>query len=148
MKNSTYFFNITNTNYSKMDIFGLFYYIRIYFLFAVIPIGLLGNLISLLIFTRPNLNKKTNTGFLYSILCIVNIFTIAEFTFIANPQRFLYYIVTLNCHMELFLQKSLHYLLSWMQVLICFDRFLLVIYPVKSKKMAKKVNFSILIGVI
>ena len=143
MKNFNNYFNITQTNY-KMDIFDLFYYIRYYFLFAVIPIGLLGNFIALLIFTRPNLNKKTNTGFLYSILCVVNLFTIADFVFVDNPQRFLHYSVTLNCNMALFLQKSLLYLLSWMQVLICFDRFLLVMFPVKSKKLAKKVNFSIL----
>ena len=145
MKNFSNFFNITQKTNYNMDIFELFYYIRYYFLFAVIPIGLLGNLISLLIFTRPNLNKKTNTGFLYSILCIVNIFTIADFVFIENPLRFLNYSVKLHCHLDTFFQKSLLYLLSWMQVLICFDRFLLVIYPVKSKKMAKKVNFSILI---
>ena len=144
------YLNILNAtqNKNKVDIYEIFYHIRTYFLFAVIPIGLLGNFIALLIFTRPNLNKKTNTGFLYSILCVANIFTIADFVFIDNPLRFLHYSVTLHCHLETFLQRSLFDLLSWMQVLISFDRFLLVMFPVKSKKIAKKVNFSILIGMI
>ena len=117
--------------------------IRYYFLFAVIPIGLLGNFIALLIFTRPNLNKKTNTGFLYSILCVLNILTISEFAFIEKSIDFLHYSVTLHCFLNVFIKKSLFCFLSWMQALICFDRFLLVIFPVKSKTMAKKVDFRI-----
>ena len=131
-----------------MDVYDIFYLIRIYFFFAVIPIGILGNLISLLIFTRPNLNKKTNTGFLYSILCVLNILTISDFAFITNPQRFLNYSIILHCNLKPFLQNSLLCLQSWFQVLIGFDRFLFVIFPVKSKIMAKKVNFIILLRLI
>lgn len=129
---------------TSLFIHKIFDLIRYYFLFAVIPIGLFGNFISLFIFTRPNLNKKTNTGFLYSILCVLNILTIAEFAFTEKSIDFLHYRVTLHCFLNIFIKKSLFCFLSWMQVLICFDRFLLVIFAVKSKIMAKKVDFGIL----
>lgn len=125
-----------------MEIFIISYSIRRYLFYAIIPVGLIGNFISLLIFTRPNLNKKTNTGFLYSIFCVLNILTIVEYVFIYKPMNIFHYNVTLPCKLEPFLQKSLLIFLSWMQVLISFDRFLLVIFPVKSKIMAKKVNFD------
>lgn len=127
-----------------MDVYEIFYIIRIYFLFAVIPIGILGNFIALLIFTRPNLNKKTNTGFLYSILCVLNILTISDFLFISNPQRFLNYSVILYCNLKPFFQNTLLCLQSWFQILISFDRFIFVIFPVKSKIMAKKVYINII----
>ena len=129
---------------NSMSIFLIIYYVRYYFLFALIPIGLLGNFISLLIFTRPNLNKKTNTGFLYSFLCVLNILTITEFAFI-EKQIVFNYSVKLPCNMEFFVRKSLINSISWIQVLICFDRFLLVIFPLKSKIMSKKVNLCVLI---
>ena len=112
---------------------------------VVIPIGIFGNFISLLIFTRQNLNKKTNTGFLYSILCVINIFTLLELGFISQPLIFLNYTIHLHCNLRPFISTSLVYSLSWMQVLISFDRFLLVIFPMKSKFMTKKVDFVILI---
>lgn len=114
--------------------------IRRYIFYATIPIGLIGNSISLFIFTRPNLNKKTNTGFLYSILCVLNLLTISEYAFILHSHYF-NYSVKLYCHLEFFIGQSLIYSIVWMQVLICFDRFILVIFPAKSKTMAKKVNF-------
>ena len=123
---------------------GLINNIKSYVHAVVIPIGIFGNFISLMIFTRPNLNKKTNTGFLYSILCIINILTLFEFGFISQPLTFLNYRIHLHCNLEPFISNSLVYSLSWMQVLISFDRFLLVIFPLK-KFMAKKVDLIILI---
>ena len=119
----------------------LIHIIKNYFHAIEIPIGIFGNFISLLIFTRPNLNKKTNTGFLYSVLCVLNIFTLSELGFISQPLNFFKYTIRLHCHLRPFISTSLVYSLSWMQVLISFDRFLLVIFPLKSKFMAKKVDF-------
>ena len=130
---------------NSWEIWDLIYSIRKYFHAAAIPIGLIGNFISLLIFTRPNLNKKTNAGFLYSILCALNIIKLVELGFISQPLIFLNYTIRLHCYLNPFITTSLIYSLSWMQVLISFDRFLLVIFPFKSKFMAKKVDFVILI---
>ena len=117
-------------------IYSFLYYYRT----ALIPIGILGNFISLLIFTRPNLNKKTNTGFLYSIICILNIITIAEDTFVYRP-KFFNYKITLPCKLEVFVRRCLLDSLPWVQVMICFDRFIVTTFPGKAKIMSKKVMF-------
>lgn len=111
-----------------------------YCLFVVLAIGIIGNLVSLLIFTRQNLNKKTNTGTLYSSLCILNIVTIIEAIFLGSYTNLLFgYTITYPCYLDVFISRSLYQILSWNQVLICFDRFILVIYPIKASKMQKKV---------
>ena len=102
--------------------------------------GIVSNIISLLIFIRPNLNKKTNTGFLYSILCVLNMIAIAEDTFVYRPKLF-NYVVELPCNLELFIRKCLLDSLPWIQVLICFDRFIATTFPGKALIMSKKVIF-------
>ena len=116
-------------------IYNFLYYYRT----ILIPIGILGNFISLLIFIRPNLNKKTNTGFLYSIICVLNIITIVEDTFVYRP-KFFNYIINLPCNLEVFIRKCLVESLPWVQVLTCFDRFLVTTFPGKAKIMSKKVT--------
>ena len=123
-----------------MSLEKIIYRILYYYRTALIPIGILGNFISLLIFTRPNLNKKTNTGFLYSIICVVNIITIAEDTFVYRPKFFTYNI-TLPCNLEVFVRRCLLDSLPWVQVLICFDRFIVTTFPGKAKIMSKKVMY-------
>ena len=117
-------------------IYNFLYYYRT----TLIPIGILGNFISLLIFIRPNLNKKTNTGFLYSIICVLNIITIVEETFVYRP-KFFNYIINLPCNLEVFIRKCLVESLPWVQVLICFDRFIVTTFPGKAKIMSKKVMY-------
>jgi hypothetical protein len=121
-----------------MSLENIIYSILYYYRTALIPFGILSNFISLLIFIRPNLNKKTNTGFLYSILCVLNMIAIAEDTFVYRP-KFFNYVVELPCNLEVFIRKCLLDSLPWIQVLICFDRFLATNFPGKAKIMSKKV---------
>ena len=51
-----------------------------YGMWIIWPTSVVGNIISLFIYTRPNLNKKTNTGFLYGWLCILNILTVVYYS--------------------------------------------------------------------
>lgn len=103
-----------------------------YFQLAMISIGILGNTVSLFIFISPNLNKKTNTGFLFSILCASNIvYILVEFSVIifhANSPRMIF----------LHIQITMPDIIIWMQVLISFDRFVIVFYHSKNI-MTKKV---------
>ena len=119
--------------------------VRFYCTIVIVIIGIIGNLISLFIFTRPNLNKKTNTGMLYTLLCTFNLLTFVEFAFF-DPNFHLGDWIILNDRIsnmiELLIRISLTEILPWIQVLICFDRFILVIYPTKANIMRKKVCFS------
>ena len=120
--------------------------VYLYCLIVIIIFGIVGNLFSFFIFTRPNLNKKTNTGILYTILCIFNILIILEDTFIAsNSMRLFNYMIPLyfnKINFEVLIRESLFEILSLIQVLICFDRFVLIIYPMKAHVMRKKVKSS------
>ena len=135
LTNKTY---IIIQNINNRSIFDKF---QQYFLYVIIVFGLIGNLISLFIFTRPNLKKNTNTGLLYTLLCIFNLLTLIEDGFIGiHTIHILGYIyIKFWCLTEFFIRQSLKEFLSWIQVLICFDRFILVVFPSKAFIMRKKV---------
>ena len=123
--------------------------IRFYYQLLLMAFGIIGNIISLFIFTRPNLNKKTNTGILFTIICVFNIFIFIEEAFLGpfskeiNIQISL--IILKSFNIETFIRYSLTEILPWIQVLICFDRFILVVYPMKAHIMRKKVDLKNLI---
>ena len=104
--------------------------------------GIVSNIISLLIFTRPNLNKKTNTGFLYSILCVLNIVTFIDNGHETFSSKFPALMVILPSRLKFFISASLVDSLLWMEILISFDRFFILVYPAKAKIMTKKVFFK------
>ena len=114
-----------------------------YFEACVIPIAIVSNIVALLIFIRPKLNQKTNTGYLYSILCVLNLvaiflkifFTYFNLLFNNNNNKN----VLLPCFLESFLKTASLDSLTWIQVLISFDRFIIVVFHDKSKFFTKKV---------
>ena len=53
-----------------------FYRFCFYSKVILIPIGIIGNIISMCIFTRPSFNQKTNIGILYTLFCGINLITI------------------------------------------------------------------------
>ena len=135
-------------NYIKSQSETTYLIDKVYFycIIVVIISGLIGNLLSLFIFTRPNLNKKTNTGILYTILCIFNLLIFIKDTFFGNYSYiFFHYKIWVNPtqrSIDFIIATSLSEILPWTQVLICFDRFILVISPMKAYIMRKKVCFS------
>ena len=117
-------------------------YIRIYYLRLMCAIGIIGNFISLLIFIRMNNKRKSNTSFLYCILCVLNILLNTESNFIRRSWSnfvYYYYIELPICQLENFIRASLFYSVTCMQVLISIDRFILVVFPAKAKLISKKV---------
>lgn len=129
-------FNHTNPNEAKL-LQGKVY---LYSLITIEMVGIFGNLISMTIFTRPSLNKKTNTGLLFTILCIFNMIYFIEDLFIStNSRTIFYYFIILPCNMEPFIKRSLNQLRSWTQVVISFERFFQVVYPTKADIFRKKV---------
>ena len=122
--------------------------VEFYALILTISIGIPGNVISILIFIKPCLNIKTNTGLLYTLLCTLNLITILFNGLVTNSNRFFQYEFQLPLKSENFIKNILLQFLSWSQVLITFDRFIAVIYPIKGVRiMTKKwVLFSIILG--
>ena len=113
--------------------------IMYYPVLVALPIGILGNVFSFFIYTRPNLNKKTNTGFLYGLLCILNIIFMLYFVLVFQSSNLFKYTVTLPCGLVTYLLRITFCLVPWMQVIISFDRFIVVVYPLRKKFMSKKV---------
>ena len=113
--------------------------------FVTIPLGIIGNLISIFIFTRPSLNKKTNTGLLFTILCLLNLIIIL-YEGLLKWKTFLY----LTSKFKEIFKRIIEQSLSWIQVLISFDRFITVFLPIKGVRLMNKksVLFSIIICLI
>ena len=110
-----------------------------YGLWIILPTCLIGNLISLIVYTRPNLNKKTNTGFLYSWLCVLNIVSIVYYCTFFRGYILYNLNITLPCGLMMYFQRTFLNMISWQQVLICLDRFIAVYFPTKVAFMNKKV---------
>lgn len=144
--------NTTNFNFNFSVIFDenvflllkVAYNVEFIFNIVILAVGIVGNVLSALIFTRSNFNKNTNTGKLYLFLCIFNLFSIFEAEFIESYSDVMFnYRLSLPCYMDNFMKRSLNQIVSWLQVLICFDRFILVIYPNKASMIRKKVYILI-----
>ena len=114
--------------------------ITYYPLLVALPIGIICNVFSFYIYTRPNLNKKTNTGFLYASLCIANLIFMLYFVLVFQSNSLFNYTVTLPCGVMSYLLRIAFCFAPWMQVIISFDRFIVVVYPLKKKFMSKKVQ--------
>ena len=106
--------------------------IKYYLLILMLSIGIIGNVVSLFIFTRPCLNNKTDTGKLYTLLCAINILNILYEVFINNTDVFFQgFIIQLPLDSQYYIRNVLLQMSSWTQVLITFDRFIAVVYPIK-----------------
>ena len=121
-----------------------------YFVISITSLGIIGNLISLLIFTRPCLNSKTSTGKLYALLCVINLVAFVYEMVVRDPATFFLYNVQWPFETEHFIENILLQVMSWIKVLITFDRFISVLYPVKGFRiMSKKwVLYSIIFGML
>ena len=111
-----------------------------YALMTILPTCVVGNLISLYIYSRPSLNKKTNTGFLYSWLCALNVIMIVYYSFVSRSNSLFKYSVSFPCGVENYIRRAALNSITWMQVVICLDRFVAVLFPTKTALMNKKVT--------
>jgi hypothetical protein len=119
--------------------------IQMNFYFGVIalPIGLVLDIFSLYIYTKPSLNK-TNMGFLYFWQALADILVMLLSLFLSRSRE-LFDVNLPNyseflCKFNSFARRYLVHLSSWMNVIACFDRFIFVLYPSSSKFMKRKLN--------
>ena len=113
--------------------------IQYYTMWTILPTCVVGNLISLFIYSRPSLNKKTNTGFLYSWLCVLNVITIVYYSLVYRGNNMFKYTVAWPCGVDNFIRRTFLNTITWMQVIICLDRFVAVLFPAKMAFWSKRV---------
>ena len=111
--------------------------LQFYFSVTTMPLGIVLNMITLLIFNRDKLNKKTNIGFLYSLLCLYNM--------IALLNQLIFNIIEYY-HINLIDESDLtcKILSVWSTVIIQLPSFQLVLISIDlytSISYSQKVNF-------
>jgi hypothetical protein len=119
-----------------------------YFAATLHPIGIVLSCISLIIFSRPALNK-TNMGYFYFWQTLVDIVLLLYIVFIIRSQLLFGYSLSNQhdalCKVIQLLRRFVLQASSWMSVFTTFDRFLYVYYPTKFQFMKKKINITLII---
>ena len=107
--------------------------LNIYFTLIGSGIGIVGNLLSIAVFSRLIFHQKTNMAFLYIIqcLCDLSLLLITLLIVRGSPLIFGVQFYSLSdswCKAWAFLRRFTIHISSWMIVLTTFDRFTFVIY--------------------
>ncbi|CAF1040265.1 unnamed protein product [Brachionus calyciflorus] len=104
--------------------------------FILFPIGIILNIIEILIF-RLQTFTKTTMGFYFSINCVLNISILTFLLIIAILIIFLnmnlMFYSTISCILYFVIMLIIYQSISWLNVIICADRLLFVLYPNKFK---------------
>jgi hypothetical protein len=103
--------------------------ISYYFLVITMPTGIVLNLASIIVFMRPNLNK-TNMGFIFTILSIVDTISLLNYTFIVRSSVLFGYNWTFQCGVANYIRRTLFNISSWIQVYVSFDRYIYIYFLV------------------
>ena len=140
--------NDSSYDYNWDNNIRISYWILKYSVTTIISIGIIGNLISLVIFTRPCFNSNTNTSKLYALLCVVNLVAFVYVMIVRDPKIFYLYRVQWPFGTEHFIEIILLQTMAWIKVMISFDRFVSVVFPVKGYRimLKKMVLYSIIFG--
>ena len=113
------------------------------------PLGILLNLASILVYTRPNLNK-TSMGFCFTNLSVWNCLVLFYFLFVQESDLIMGFNLTtpsdFTCQFNLFLRRLLRQISTWVEALITIDRYLAIRHP--NKFNISKTRFMLLTVVI
>lgn len=159
VKNLSFSINSSRVNQEYLFIYTIIGKIGYYEELVSFPIGIIGYLISIFIFTRPSLNQKSNTGFLFMILCIINLIKIIDQIRVRIQNCFIKVDSANNSFIVIeqstpiivsFIFKVIYQSLPWTQALISFDRLIAVFSPVKGARLMNKkwILFSIILGLL
>ena len=93
----------------------------------IVPVGIVLNILTAVIFLRKGLNK-TNMGFFYFWTSVLFAFTLIFYIFIHNSSIMFNYDLTLNnntsCKIVTLLKRAIRNLPPWLLVLISIERYL------------------------
>nr|QVK45691.1 G protein-coupled receptor [Proales similis] len=118
----------------------------------VLPVGVVLNLFSFYIFSRPSLNK-TNMGFLYRWQSAVDIALLLLTIFVLGSEYVLSTRISdwsnFACGLVTFVRRFTVHASSWLTLVITVDRFLFVRFPTRLVNVRNnKATISIAIGAI
>ena len=134
--------NFLNDIYDTM----LFYYVVI-----LAPIGIVANALSVVLFSRKNLNK-TNMGFYGVSAAVSNIITLFYFIFAQNStitlNTDLLTVSDISCRLTWFFRRTIRQITPAIESLVSFDRFFEVFFPRRFPIMRNKKFLMALICVI
>jgi hypothetical protein len=126
--------------------------LEFWFLYLTIPLGILLNMFSIYIFSRPNLNKNANMGFFYLNLSIYNTLVLIYYFFIMDSKLVFGVNLTtksnVSCKIITFIRRCIREIPTWIEALITFDRYLAICHSNKYKFMKSKKNIFIIITII
>ena len=112
--------------------------ISTYLPFVLLPIGLLGNVMNILVCARKPIRKET-TGFYYSLMSLFNIPSIIVgfiATYPATSNRL--YASTFDCVAILFSFRIGVQMYAWLNVMAAWDRMMCVTFPARFKFIYKR----------
>ena len=147
--------NDSENNYNQTSSLSLIFNnfdkkLDFWFLVITIPLGILLNMISIYIYSRPNLNK-TNMGFFYFHLSIWNTLVLIYYLFVMDSKQIFPYDLTTSsnsaCKIVTFIRRCLREVPCWIEALITLERYLTICYPNRKrfKFIKSKSNFLIII---
>jgi hypothetical protein len=124
-----------------------------YFTLFAIPVGIIGNVFTFLIFSRRALNQNTSMGFFNRFLSMSNIITLCFIMFFMQSDllfRFNFYTYSdSTCKFIIYTRRLIREASPTLEMLVCVDRFLVVIFPAKFALMRKNVNiFFVIIAIL
>jgi hypothetical protein len=113
-----------------------------------VPLGILFNLTSLYIFSRPNLNQ-TNMGFFYLNITAWNTIALLFSFFLIDSKVVFGYDLSLmndiSCASVWFLRRFVRFVSPWLEVLITVDRYIFICHTNKFQFLKSKLYLSIII---
>ncbi len=125
------------------------YKIMVYSSPVILVVGVIGNILSLVVFSRRGMSE-TVTAFLFRMLAIFDLFSllhISEYFFFLLDVETLS-ITTWSCRISSFAIRFFKTSSSWVLVLISMDRFIGIHIPHKSKVLLTHTRFRIALAVV
>ena len=115
------------------------------------PLGLISNILTIYIFTRPRL-FKTNFGFLSALLSILNPICLLWNLFIYKYLPIKGFDISkmspVGCSLLQYLSRLLQQIPLYLQLVIAFEIYVKIAYPFKFKLLRKKQNLVLIYGIM
>lgn len=116
---------------------------------GMLVIGLPGNLLSILVFSRL-VHNKTNMGLIYILQCLIDLFVIIWVGFVIRALTVFTGVTfsTLNdplCKLATFARRASFHFSSWTAVIAAFDRFMFVFYEHRFAYLRTKRSLTLII---
>ena len=120
-----------------------------YFGVSLAPLGIVFNLITILTFSLIRLERRSTMTVFFTALCIYDILSLSNLLIIITLPAYGIQLVNtagIVCKIMQVLRRTLVSSPSWIQVLITFDRFRMIVCQQKFKFITDKKKLKIILG--